>query len=83
MAERRPTAKTLRALPAADLAAQRDTLRRELWQHRLKAKDGSLQQMHHLGALRRQIARILTVQHEQQQVEGGGLRAKKAEASGP
>lgn len=66
MAEKRSNAKTLRALPATDLAAQRTALRLELWHHRLKAKDGSLQQTHHLGALRRQIARISTILREQQ-----------------
>ena len=65
MAEKPPTAKALRALPAADLTAQRTALSQELWQHRLKAKDGSFQQTHRLGELRRQIARISTILREQ------------------
>lgn len=60
MAERPPAMKELRAMPLADLDAQQDRLRRELWQHRVKAKEGSLQQTHRLRALRRQIARIQT-----------------------
>jgi len=61
MAEKRPHAKELRAMPEADLKAQLETLRRELWQQRIKVNDGSLQQTHQLRAGKRQIARILTV----------------------
>ncbi|MBI4342854.1 MAG: 50S ribosomal protein L29 [Candidatus Omnitrophica bacterium] len=64
MAEKRPTAKALRALPADDLTAQLGKLRQELWQHRLKARDGSLQQTHVLLAARRQIARVQTLLRE-------------------
>ena len=61
MVEKRPHAKELRAMPEADLKAQLEIIRRELWQQRLKVKDGSLQQTHHLRTGKRQIARILTV----------------------
>ena len=56
-----PRTSELRALPDADLTAQLEKLRRDMWQNRLKAKDGSSQQTHHLLAFRRQIARIQTV----------------------
>ena len=64
MAQTRPTAKTLRELPRADLSAQLETLRQELWQHRIKTKEGAQPQMHQIPALRRQIARIQTVLRE-------------------
>jgi large subunit ribosomal protein L29 len=64
MAESATRAKDLRAVPAADLAAQLAALRQQLWQHRLKARDGSLQQTHQLPMIRRQIARIQTVLRE-------------------
>ena len=64
MAEKRPSTQELRAVPEAELAGQVEQLRRELWQHRLKAKDGSLQQTHVLPALKRHIARIHTVLRE-------------------
>ena len=56
-----PRTSELRALPDADLTAQLEKLRRDMWQNRLKAKDGSSQQTHQLLAFRRQIARIQTV----------------------
>ena len=62
----------LRALPDADLTAQLEKLRRDMWQNRLKAKDGSSLQTHQLLAFRRQIARIQTV-----------LTARKAMAQQP
>ena len=65
MAESRIDTKALRAAPAADLVAQVDALRRERWEHRLKLADGSIRQTHRLRILRRQLARILTVQREQ------------------
>ena len=61
-------AKELRGMTAPDLHGQLEKLRRDLWQLRLKAKDGSLQQTHELAAMRRQIARIHTVLNEQQVV---------------
>ena len=70
MAEKYPGAKALRALPDADLTERLGGLRREQWQHRLKAKDGSLQQTHLLSALKRQIARLQTVLRERRQGAG-------------
>ena len=64
MAKKRPTAKALRELPRADLLAQVEKLRQELWQHRIKTKEGATAEMHHIPALRRQIARIHTVLKE-------------------
>ena len=66
MAEKRSTTKELRAQPEGDLRAQLDKLQRELWEHRVKVKDGSLQQTHLLPDMRRQIARIHTILREQQ-----------------
>ena len=65
MAEKRPGVKELRALPAVELQGHVQSLRQELWEHRVKAKQGALQQTHLLRALRRQIARIQTVLSEQ------------------
>ena len=65
MAEKLPKVKDLRALPTTELQGQLQSLRQELWQHRLKAKDGSLQQTHHLRFVRRQIARVQTLLKEQ------------------
>ena len=65
MPENVPRAKELRGTPAAELSTQLQSLRKELWQQRVKTKDGSLQQTHRLGQLRRQIARIQTIVREQ------------------
>ena len=73
MAAKRPKAKELRAMPAADLKQHIAQLRQELWQQRLKARDGSLQQTHQLSAARRQVARIQTVLREP---PGAGAPAK-------
>ena len=64
MAQKPATAKALRELPRADLLAQVEKLRQELWQHRIKTKEGAATEMHHIPALRRQIARIHTVLKE-------------------
>lgn len=56
--------KALRDLSEADLQAQLDTVRRELWGHRAKIREGALQQNHQVGAARRQIARLLTALNE-------------------
>ena len=64
MAQKLPKTKDLRALPDPDIRTELDKLRQELWQRRLKAKDGSLQQSHLLPSLKRQIARIQTVLQE-------------------
>ena len=66
MADTRPVAKELRALPEADLNAQLEKLRQELWQQRVKMKEGAQQQTHQGGDMRRQIARVLTVMRERQ-----------------
>jgi len=65
MAEQRIDTKALRATPAADLAAQMEAVRRQRWDHRLKLAEGSVRQTHRLRLLRRQLARILTIQREQ------------------
>lgn len=64
MADAYPNAKDLRALPKAELAAQLDKLRQELWQGRLKAREGALKQTHVLPRMRQQIARVETVLRE-------------------
>ena len=64
MAQKLPKTKDLRALPDPEIRTELEKLRQEQWQHRLKAKDGSLQQSHHLPLIKRQIARILTVIRE-------------------
>ena len=69
MADKRPAAKELRALPQTDLREQAAKLRQELWQQRVKTKEGAIQQMHHGRAIRRQIARVLTVMREQAKPE--------------
>ncbi len=65
MAEKLPKTKELRAMPKNELEEQLRTLRQALWQQRVKAKDGALQQTSQLGAIRHQIARIHTVLKEQ------------------
>jgi large subunit ribosomal protein L29 len=56
--------KELRALPESELRARLETLRRDLWQTRMKAAAGSGQQPHQTRATRRQIARVLTLLNE-------------------
>ena len=70
MAEKRPSAKELRALPQTDLREQAAKLRQELWQQRVKTKEGAVQQMHHGRVIRRQIARVLTVMRAQADSQG-------------
>lgn len=65
MAAKRLGAKELRAQSAGELKEQIEQLRQELWQQRLKAREGGLQQTHQLSLGRRQIARIQTIIHEQ------------------
>jgi len=64
MAQPPASVKDLRAIPEADLRAQLAQLQRELWQSRMKAREGALPQTHHLPVLRRQIARVNTVLNE-------------------
>ena len=59
------SAKDLRPIPEAELQSQVVGLRQQLWQNRVKAKSGALQQVHHIRMLRRQVARIQTVLREQ------------------
>ena len=66
MPEKRSSAKELRALPDADLREQAAKLRQELWQQRVKMKEGSSQQTHQGRIVRRQIARVLTIVRQQQ-----------------
>ena len=65
MAQKSLTTKELRALTEKELAEQLQQRRRDLWQYRMKAKDGSLQQTHLLRVTRRQIARLNTLLKEQ------------------
>ena len=67
MAEKQMKLKELRALSGSDLQVQLDGLRQELWSSALKAREGTLQQTHLMGQLKRQIARILTVQGQAEQ----------------
>ena len=66
MAEKTVKISDLRAMTPADLGARLDQLRQELWQHRIKVKEGSLQQAHLLRFARRQIAQLQTVLREQE-----------------
>ncbi len=65
MATKRISAKDLRVQSAIELKEQIEQLRQDLWQQRLKAREGSLQQTHQLSAGRRYIARINTILNEQ------------------
>ena len=79
MAEAWPRAKDLRALTAADMNGQLETLRKQLWEQRIKAKDGALQQTHGLRLMRRQIARVQTVLREQaRKTPGAQAQARRA-----
>ena len=64
MAQNLSKIKDLRALPDAEIRAELEKLRQERWQSRLKMKDGSLQQSHHMPLVKRQIARIHTLLRE-------------------
>ena len=64
MAQKLPKAKDLRALPDPEIRTELEKLRQERWKHRLKAKDGSLQQSHQMALMKRQIARIHTILRE-------------------
>ena len=65
MAEKPSSAKELRAMPEADLLAQAEKLRRDVWQQRVKSKEGAAQQTHLIPVAKRQIARIRTILREQ------------------
>ena len=64
MAEAVVTVKELRGQSEAELAAQLDKLRQEMWQTRMKVRDGALQQHHLLSRARRQVAQIQTILRE-------------------
>lgn len=64
MGERMPRAKDLRALSEEELKTKLQQAHRELWQHRLKAREGALQQVHALRGTKRQIARLSTLLNE-------------------
>ena len=66
------TMKDLRALPEADLRGQLDKLRRELWQQKIKLREGALQQTHVVRQLRRQIARVSTVLGDARRIAAAG-----------
>lgn len=66
MADKPVSAKTLRGVPAAELRAQVETLRRDLWTARLQLRAGTTQQPHRVRRMRRQIARMATVLRESQ-----------------
>jgi len=64
MADAATKAPGLRNVPEEELQSQLHNLRQELWQSRLKAKTGALQQTHQMQRARRSIARILTILKE-------------------
>ena len=66
------TIKDVRALSEAEQQEHLQRLRRDLWTARLKAREGSLQQVHQVGLMRRQIARLHTVLNEQQRAQRAG-----------
>jgi large subunit ribosomal protein L29 len=57
------TAKEIRELSAAEIGTKLRELRSELLQLRLKKSSGQLEKPHTLRALRKDIARVLTVQN--------------------
>lgn len=61
----RQAASQLRQLGAADLQKQVAQARQQLWNLHAKRRTGSLQQPHEFRAVRRQVARLLTVLNEQ------------------
>jgi len=67
MAESWSTMKELWTLPQAELHAQLLKARQTLWQDRLRAREGALQQTHELRRTRRHIARVQTVLNAQAQ----------------
>ena len=58
-------AKDLRDVPNTELQERLTQLQKELWQHRQKSMDGSLQQTHVIRLARRDIARVQTVLTQQ------------------
>lgn len=83
MAEKQVRGEALRALSVEELNAQLQTLRRELWQDRVKAAgSGSMQRSHRLKQDRRHIARILTVLRGREVVEVGAHPQQASPAGG-
>ena len=72
MAEKPARTQVLRTLPDTELTAKLQSLRREVWDGRMKAKGGALRQPHRLRQAKRQIARILTVLRGRAPRDGGG-----------
>ena len=66
------SAKELRVLPESELRDRLETLRRELWQIRLKTSAGSGQAPHQTRVMRRQLARVLTLLNEARR-KGAGV----------
>ena len=64
MAEPLAQAQALRGLAPEELQTQLGALRKQLWQDRIKSKEGALPQSHQFKRVRRQIARILTILQE-------------------
>ena len=64
MATKQPTTKDLRAMPEAEMRVQFEKIQQELWQRRVKAREGSLPQTHLISAMRRQLARMHTILRE-------------------
>ena len=62
---KRLRAKDLREVPGTELQERLRQLQKELWQHRLKSVDGSLQQTHVIRTAKRDVARIQTMLTEQ------------------
>jgi ribosomal protein L29 len=75
MARHHPRAQELRALPDAELLKQEATLRQEGWQRRQHVKEGAQAKPHEIAAVRRQIARVLTVLSERRAPRYAGPRA--------
>ena len=64
MAKEGASPKELRQLPEGELHTQMDTLRQEIWQNRIKLKQGASQQTHVVRKAKRNIARIQTLLNE-------------------
>ena len=61
MAEKQVRAEALRSLSSEELDAQLQTLRRQVWEDRVKGSGRSVQHPHRIRQTKRYIARILTV----------------------
>ena len=79
MPERKLRTAQLREMPAVDLDGNLDGLRKEFWEARLKAADGTLQQIHRIKVLKRQMARILTIMRERRSEGGHGPAVRRGQ----